>query len=76
MPNYISVTQRGPDILAPIRSAVGSPIGQEIVQHLQDGKTEEEIKEYILSSYMIDKNTVEKDLYDFLNMLKSYKLTE
>ena len=31
MPNYISVTQRGPDILAPVRSAVGSPIGQEIV---------------------------------------------
>ena len=31
MPNLISVTQRGPDILDPARSFVNSPVGQEAV---------------------------------------------
>jgi len=53
-----------------------NPIGQEIIQLLQEEKSEQEIMDYILKEYMIDKNTVEKDLYDFLNMLKNYKLTE
>ncbi|MBL1232453.1 MAG: PqqD family protein [Vicingaceae bacterium] len=53
-----------------------NPIGQEIIQMLQEEKSELEILDYILKEYMIDKNTVEKDLYDFLNMLKNYKLTE
>ena len=53
-----------------------NPIGQEIIQLLEDEKTEEQIMEFILDNYMIDKTTVEKDLYDFLNMLKNYKLTE
>lgn len=53
-----------------------NPIGQEIIQMLQEGKSEEEIMAQILEEYMIDKTTVEKDLYDFLNMLKSNKLTE
>lgn len=53
-----------------------NPIGQEIIELLQEGKSESDIMEYILKEYMIDKDTVEKDLYDFLNMLKNYKLTE
>lgn len=53
-----------------------NPIGQEIIQMLQEEKSETEIMDYILKEYMIDKNTVEKDLYDFLNMLKNYKLTD
>jgi len=53
-----------------------NPIGQEIIQLLQEEKSEQEILDHILKEYMIDKNTVEKDLYDFLNMLKNYKLTE
>lgn len=53
-----------------------NPIGQEIIQMLQDEKSEQEILDHILEEYMIDKNTVEKDLYDFLNMLKNYKLTK
>lgn len=51
-----------------------NPIGQEILQLLQEEKSEEEIMKHIVSDYMIDKNTVEKDLYDFLNMLQNYKL--
>ena len=53
-----------------------NPIGQEIIKLLEEGKSEEEIMNQINDEYMIDKNTVEKDLYDFLNMLKNYKLTE
>ncbi len=53
-----------------------NPIGHEVVQLLQDGKSEEDITQHILDNYMVDKSTVEKDLYDFLNMLKNYKLTE
>lgn len=51
-----------------------NPIGQEILQLLQDEKSEEEIMKHIVKDYMIDKDTVEKDLYDFLNMLQNYKL--
>jgi len=51
-----------------------NPIGQEILQLLQDEKSEEEIMEHIAKNYMIDKDTVEKDLYDFLNMLQNYQL--
>lgn len=53
-----------------------NPIGQEIIQLLQDGKSEDEITNHILKEYIVDSSTVEKDLYDFLNMLKNYKLTE
>ncbi len=53
-----------------------NPIGQTIIQSLQNGKTDEEICKAITDEYMIDSTTVEKDLYDFMNMLKNYKLTE
>ena len=53
-----------------------NPIGQLILQSLQDGKSDEEISKEILNEFMIDASTVEKDLYDFKNMLKNYKLTE
>ena len=53
-----------------------NPIGQEILKLLEEDHSETEIVDHITNNYMIDKNTVEKDLYDFLNMLKNYKLTE
>lgn len=53
-----------------------NPIGQEILQLLQEDKSEDEITKTIVKQYMIDKNTVEKDLYDFLNMLRNFKLVE
>lgn len=51
-----------------------NPIGQEIIQLLQNDKSEEEIMKHILDGYMIDEATVEKDLYDFLSMLQNHKL--
>ena len=31
MPNYISVTQVGPDVTKPLRDAIQSPMGQRVV---------------------------------------------
>lgn len=53
-----------------------NPIGLELLKLLQDGKSDDEIVAHILSEYMIDKSTAEKDLYDFRTMLNSHKLIE
>ncbi len=53
-----------------------NPIGHEIVQMIQNEKSEIEIIDALTADYAIDKNTVEKDLYDFINMLKTHKLIE
>ena len=51
-------------------------IGRLIIDLFQNGKSEDEIITKIISEYRIDKNAFEKDLYDFKNMLETYKLTE
>ena len=51
-------------------------IGKKIINLLQEGKEDEEIIKAILENYRIDKSSVEKDLYDFKNMLLAYKLAE
>ena len=51
-----------------------NPVGQDIIQLLKENKTDEEIISDINEMYMVDKNTVEKDLYDFKKVLNSYKL--
>lgn len=53
-----------------------NPIGQDIIQLIQDEKQDDEIVTFITKEYMIDASTVEKDLYDFKRMLTSYKITE
>ena len=53
-----------------------NPIGQSIMKGFQDNKSEEEIITEILEEYRIDKNTVEKDLNDFVRMLKNYQLID
>ena len=53
-----------------------NPIGKEIVTLLQENKTYEEVKTKILSAYSTDNDTFEKDYYDFITMLKNYKLIE
>lgn len=53
-----------------------NPIGQEIIDLLKEGKSDEEITAEIVQRYMIDQNTVEKDLYDFKKMLANYKLSQ
>jgi hypothetical protein len=53
-----------------------NPIGLDILKYLKDGKSENDIKRYLLESYQTDKETVEKDLYDFFKMLDQLRLTE
>ena len=53
-----------------------NPIGLDILKHLKDGKSENEIRKHLLESYQTDKETVEKDVYDFFKMLDQLRLTE
>ncbi len=53
-----------------------NPIGLEIIKLLKNGKSADEIKKHITSTYMIDDNSFEKDLYDFVNMLQKLKIAE
>lgn len=53
-----------------------NPIGHEIFLLFQSNTPEDEIVAKITDTYMIDKASVEKDLYDFKNMLKTNKLSD
>ena len=53
-----------------------NPTGQEIVQMMKSGETEERIIEKLLAEYRTEHATIEKDLHDFKNMLKTYKIAE
>ena len=53
-----------------------NPTGVEIINMLKDGKTVEQITKHILAGYDTDDATVEKDLQDFVNILKNYSLIQ
>lgn len=53
-----------------------NPIGMEIVKMMKDGKSAEDIKNYILKTYLTDEVAFEKDLYDFINMLTKMNLVD
>jgi len=53
-----------------------NPIGIEIIKLLKEGKSEEEVKKLLLKNYMTDEVTLEKDYYDFVNMLVKLQLAE
>lgn len=53
-----------------------NPIGKFILNHIQEGKDYENIKKEVLDEYITDEDTFEKDYYDFINMLKSFKLID
>jgi hypothetical protein len=53
-----------------------NPIGLSILKELKDGRSEDEIKQRLLNDYQTDKETVEKDLYDFFKMIEQFNLTE
>ncbi len=53
-----------------------NPIGLEILKMLKENKPEEEIKKHLLGKYATDRDTVEKDYYDFTKMLEQVKLTD
>jgi len=53
-----------------------NPISNKMLEWMKDGKSDEEIISLVLNDYSIDKDTVEKDFYDFKELLKLYQLTE
>jgi hypothetical protein len=53
-----------------------NPIGNFVIRLMQEGKEDAQIIQEVLKEYMIDRDTVEKDLYDFQNMLNASKLNE
>ena len=53
-----------------------NPIGVEIIQLLKDGKSIAEVSELILENYNTDLITIDKDLNDFIVMLKQYSLVD
>ncbi len=53
-----------------------NPSGQEIVSLMKQDYDSDEIMEYFINKYAIDQNTLEKDMYDFMNMLREYKITQ
>ena len=53
-----------------------NPIVLEIINQLKEGKSVESIKKNLLEKYMIDETTLEKDIYDFINMLVKLNVAE
>ena len=53
-----------------------NPIGMDILNLMHGGKEKEEIKRKIMSDYICDESTFEKDYYDFTLMLRTYKLLD
>lgn len=49
-------------------------IGAKIIHDLKSGLSISEIKTNIVDAYEVEKSTVEKDLDDFISMLKDYQL--
>ena len=53
-----------------------NPIGMEILEMLKKDMPTQEISNYILENYETDAPTIDKDLYDFITMLKQYGLID
>ncbi|MES2560572.1 MAG: PqqD family protein [Bacteroidota bacterium] len=53
-----------------------NPIGLGILKDFKDGKSEDDIKKRMMAEYQTDKETIEKDLYDFMKMIEQFNLTE
>ncbi len=53
-----------------------NPIGAEIIQLFKAGMTSEKVVKELCTSYNIDEATMERDLYDFVNVLKHHQLIQ
>ncbi len=53
-----------------------NPVGREILQHLKEGKSAEQISEAMTGKYEIDIAGFEKYYYDFIGMLRQFRLIE
>ncbi len=53
-----------------------NPIGTEIIEMLKQGKTQEEIKDNILENYNTEQDIVDKDIFEFYELLKQFSLLD
>ena len=53
-----------------------NPIGTEIIEMLKQGKTQEEIKDNILKNYNTEQDIVDKDVFEFYELLKQFSLLD
>ncbi len=57
-------------------SFTANPIGLEILDMLKEGLDFEAVQKKLMDKYISDKDTVEKDYHDFINMLGEYNIIE
>jgi hypothetical protein len=51
-----------------------NPVAADIIQLMKDGSSLNEIKKTLLDKYDVDKRTIEKDVDDFVGILKENNL--
>lgn len=51
-----------------------NPVAADIIQLMKDGRSLNEIKKTLLDKYEVDKMTIEKDVDDFVGILKENNL--
>jgi hypothetical protein len=52
-----------------------NPIGIGILNSLREGKSNVQICEQLVAEFNVDAATAERDILDFMNLLKHYQLT-
>jgi hypothetical protein len=53
-----------------------NPIGTEIIQLMKQGKSQKQITEDLLENYNTETDIIEKDIFEFYEMLKQYSLLD
>jgi len=53
-----------------------NPIGLEIINLMRQGKNDDEIGKAIISGYSTELPVIERDLHDFIHMMKQYQLAD
>lgn len=53
-----------------------NPIGLEIINLMRQGKSEDEISKSIIAGYSTELPVIERDLHDFIHMMKQYQLAD
>ena len=53
-----------------------NPIGVEIIRLMKEAKDQSEIIKILTKQYDTESKTIEKDLYDFVNLLLNHQLAE
>jgi len=53
-----------------------NPIGLNIIRELKEGSSPKEVLKFIMEKYEVEESRIEKDLGDFIDMLKSFQLMD